>query len=104
VKILVTGGAVSIGTSVVRHLLRAGVAIVSLDKLTYAGSNPPLGAYHNYALEITGVAAQTESLRAGLRKTVCWYLDNRAWWGPIRSGVYRGERFGQGIRRADGAR
>ncbi len=42
-KILVTGGAGFIGTSVVRHLLGAGVSVVNLDKLTYAGSNPPLG-------------------------------------------------------------
>jgi dTDP-glucose 4,6-dehydratase len=37
-----------------------------------------------------------ESLETGLRKTVRWYLDNRAWWEPIRSGVYRGERLGRG--------
>jgi dTDP-glucose 4,6-dehydratase len=43
-KVLVTGGAGFIGTSVVRHLLGAGHAVVNLDKLTYAGSNPPLGA------------------------------------------------------------
>jgi dTDP-glucose 4,6-dehydratase len=38
----------------------------------------------------------SESLETGLRKTVRWYLDNRAWWEPIRSGVYRGERLGRG--------
>ena len=37
-----------------------------------------------------------ESFESGLRKTVRWYLDNRAWWEPIRSGVYRGERLGHG--------
>jgi dTDP-glucose 4,6-dehydratase len=37
-----------------------------------------------------------ESLESGLRKTVRWYLDNRWWWEPIRSGVYRGERLGTG--------
>lgn len=57
-KILVTGGAGFIGTSVVRHLLGAGDTVVNLDKLTYAGSNPPLGPLAtptNYALEVADV-------------------------------------------------
>jgi dTDP-glucose 4,6-dehydratase len=59
VKILVTGGAGFIGTSVVRHLLGEGDEIVNLDKLTYAGSNPPLGTLGGrgrYALEVADVA------------------------------------------------
>jgi dTDP-glucose 4,6-dehydratase len=38
-----------------------------------------------------------ETLDSGLRKTVAWYLTNRDWWKPIRSGVYRGERLGAGV-------
>jgi len=37
-----------------------------------------------------------ETFDTGLAKTVRWYLDNPAWWGRIRSGVYRGERLGAG--------
>jgi len=25
----------------------------------------------------------------GLERTVAWYRENEAWWGPIRSGEYR---------------
>jgi len=32
-----------------------------------------------------------------LRETVCWYLDNEAWWKGIRSGAYRGERLGVAV-------
>ena len=37
-----------------------------------------------------------ESFASGLRKTVAWYLTNRAWWERVRSGSYRGERLGLG--------
>jgi dTDP-glucose 4,6-dehydratase len=35
-----------------------------------------------------------ETFESGLRNTVRWYLDHPAWWGRIRSGIYRGERLG----------
>ncbi|MGQ2948324.1 MAG: dTDP-glucose 4,6-dehydratase [Blastomonas fulva] len=35
-----------------------------------------------------------ESFDSGLRRTVLWYLNNRAWWEPLRSQVYAGERLG----------
>lgn len=34
------------------------------------------------------------SFEDGLRRTVDWYLANEAWWRPIVSGVYAGERLG----------
>ena len=35
-----------------------------------------------------------ESFDTGLERTVRWYLDNRAWWEPLRDRVYGGERLG----------
>ena len=35
-----------------------------------------------------------ENFESGLHKTIVWYLNNRWWWEPIRSGVYAGERLG----------
>jgi dTDP-glucose 4,6-dehydratase len=58
-KILVTGGAGFIGTNLVRHLLAEGIEVVNLDKLTYAGSNPPLGELarpDRYCLEVADIA------------------------------------------------
>jgi dTDP-glucose 4,6-dehydratase len=42
-----------------------------------------------------------ESFESGLRKTVRWYLDNRAWWEPIWFGRYQGTRLGTGTQAAE---
>lgn len=34
------------------------------------------------------------SFDSGLRRTIRWYLDNQAWWQPLRDEIYGGERFG----------
>ncbi len=52
-----------------------------------------------YAIDCGKIARELdwrprETFESGLRKTVQWYLDNRQWWGDIRSGRYRGERLG----------
>ena len=38
----------------------------------------------------------TKSFEDALEDTVRWYLDNEAWWRPIREGRYTGERLGLG--------
>jgi dTDP-glucose 4,6-dehydratase len=38
-----------------------------------------------------------ENFDSGLRKTVAWYLANRAWWEPIWSGRYAGARLGVAV-------
>ncbi|WP_201861024.1 dTDP-glucose 4,6-dehydratase [Microvirga soli] len=38
-----------------------------------------------------------ETFETGLRKTVSWYINNRAWWERVRSGIYRGERLGVAV-------
>jgi len=35
-----------------------------------------------------------EDFSSGVRKTVRWYLKNRAWWEPLWNNVYSGERLG----------
>jgi dTDP-glucose 4,6-dehydratase len=42
--VLVTGGAGFIGSAVVRHLVRHGMRVINLDKLTYAGNPASLKA------------------------------------------------------------
>lgn len=36
----------------------------------------------------------THDFESGIRKTIQWYLDNRAWWEGIRSKRYTGQRLG----------
>jgi dTDP-glucose 4,6-dehydratase len=52
-----------------------------------------------YAIDSTKLQTELgwrplETFESGLKKTVRWYLDNRAWWEPILSGRYRTERLG----------
>jgi dTDP-glucose 4,6-dehydratase len=35
-----------------------------------------------------------QTFESGIEQTVRWYVNNRAWWQPIRADVYSGERLG----------
>ena len=65
--------------------------------ITFVTDRP--GHDMRYAIDASRIATDLgweprETFESGLRKTVEWYLANRAWWERIRSGVYRGERLG----------
>jgi dTDP-glucose 4,6-dehydratase len=57
------------------------------------------GHDHRYAIDATKLESELgwraqENFTSGLQKTITWYLDNRAWWEPLRKDVYSGERLG----------
>jgi len=56
---------------------------------------------HDFRYEIDASHAEAalewrakHDFSAGLRRTVRWYMDNRAWWQAIRAGKYAGHRLG----------
>lgn len=65
--------------------------------VTFVQDRP--GHDQRYAIDASKIERElgwtpAHSFDQGLRKTVAWYLENKAWWQDIRSGVYRGERLG----------
>jgi dTDP-glucose 4,6-dehydratase len=65
--------------------------------VTFVPDRP--GHDHRYAIDPTKVERELgwraeEDFSSGLLKTITWYLDNRAWWEPLRKSVYGGERLG----------
>lgn len=67
------------------------------DLVKFVADRP--GHDQRYALDATRIRSELgwlpeENFEAGLRKTVCWYLENEWWWGPIREKKYAGERLG----------
>jgi dTDP-glucose 4,6-dehydratase len=81
--------------------LAPDAAIGSRESLiTYVSDRP--GHDLRYAIDASKIERDlgwrpVETFETGLRKTVEWYLANRTWWERVRSGVYRGERLGQGV-------
>jgi dTDP-glucose 4,6-dehydratase len=71
------------------------------DLITFVKDRP--GHDRRYAIDCTKLSTEIgwraqESFDSGLRKTVAWYLENEAWWRPLRDGVYTGQRLGQKAR------
>jgi dTDP-glucose 4,6-dehydratase len=67
------------------------------DLITFVADRP--GHDRRYAIDASKIERELgwmpeESFETGLAKTVGWYLENRWWWEPIRSGRYAGERLG----------
>ncbi|WAC47055.1 dTDP-glucose 4,6-dehydratase [Asticcacaulis sp. SL142] len=57
------------------------------------------GHDYRYAIDATKLETELgwraqETFDSGIEKTVDWYLNNEAWWGPLRERVYTGERLG----------
>ena len=69
------------------------------DLIAFVTDRP--GHDRRYAIDASKIARELdwrpeETFDSGLAKTIDWYLDNRWWWEPIRSGAYAGERLGNG--------
>jgi dTDP-glucose 4,6-dehydratase len=65
--------------------------------VTYVTDRP--GHDRRYAIDAAKLEAELgwraqETFATGIARTVAWYLDNEAWWAPLRKGVYGGERLG----------
>jgi dTDP-glucose 4,6-dehydratase len=56
------------------------------------------GHDRRYAIDATKLETELgwqakENFDSGLAKTIDWFMDNRWWWEPIRSGAYGGKRL-----------
>lgn len=66
------------------------------ELITFVTDRP--GHDHRYAIDATKTETEIawnaqEDFDSGIEKTVRWYLDNEAWWAPLRKN-YTGERLG----------
>ncbi len=69
------------------------------DLITYVTDRP--GHDMRYAIDAGKIERQLgwtpqESFASGMRKTVQWYLDNRAWCQRVQDGSYQRQRLGTG--------
>jgi dTDP-glucose 4,6-dehydratase len=67
------------------------------DLVTYVADRP--GHDRRYAIDPGKIENELgwrsqETFATGIARTVQWYLDNEAWWRPLRERVYTGARLG----------
>lgn len=67
------------------------------DLISFVSDRP--GHDQRYAIDATKLETELgwrarETFETGIEKTVRWYLDNDAWWEPLRQKIYSGERLG----------
>jgi dTDP-glucose 4,6-dehydratase len=67
------------------------------DLMTFVADRP--GHDLRYAIDASKLESELgwqaeETFATGLQKTVRWYLENEAWWRPLRERVYDGQRLG----------
>ena len=65
--------------------------------ITFVKDRP--GHDYRYAIDASRIEAALgwrplTTFATGIEKTVRWYLENEAWWQPLRRNVYAGERLG----------
>ena len=67
------------------------------ELITYVQDRP--GHDRRYAIDATRLETELgwraeETFESGIEKTIDWYLDGRAWWEPLRTNIYAGQRLG----------
>lgn len=84
------------GNSEMRNIDLARAVLKIMDKkdemITFVKDRP--GHDFRYALDISKVEMELgwrpeTDIMEGLRKTICWYMDNEWWWGPLKERLER---------------
>ena len=68
------------------------------DLITFVKDRP--GHDLRYAIDANKIENELgwkaqETFDSGIEKTVQWYLNNQAWWKPLREKIYAGHRLGE---------